>query len=337
VSAAEAQPIAIVEGNPVTELPLDLYIPPDALEVFLEAFEGPLDLLLYLIKRQNLDILDIPIADITEQYMSYIELMEEVRLELAAEYLLMAAMLAEIKSRLLLPRAEEEDGEEDDPRAELVRRLQEYERVKEAAENVEALPRMERETHQLKVVAPDIQRDIPLPDITMQELLMALRDVSERARINGNHSIARETLSVRARMSHVLSTLQIGGFCEFKTLFNPEEGRLGVVVTFLAILELCKESMIDIVQNEAFAPIYLKPRTAAVEGEGDEQVQGGASGDASDGDSGGDSDGASGEGNAEPDTVLMDNSTDSAIDGASDVATDKAAGAAEGEHIDQLD
>jgi len=177
----------------------------------------------------------------------------------------MAAMLAEIKSRLLLPRAEEEDGEEDDPRAELVRRLQEYERVKEAAENVEALPRMERETHQLKVVAPDIQRE---------ELLMALRDVSERARINGNHSIARETLSVRARMSHVLSTLQIGGFCEFKTLFNPEEGRLGVVVTFLAILELCKESMI---------------------------------------------------------------STDSAIDGASDVATDKAAGAAEGEHIDQLD
>lgn len=265
--SAESQPIAIVSGSPVTELPLDLYIPPDALEVFLEAFEGPLDLLLYLIKKQNLDILDIPIAQITEQYMSYIELMEEVRLELAAEYLVMAAMLAEIKSRLLLPRSEDEDGDEDDPRAELVRRLQEYERIKDAAENVDALPRMERETHQLQIVAPELKRELPLPDITMKELLLALRDVSERARVNGHHSIARETLSVRARMSHVLSTLQIGGFCEFKTLFNPEEGRLGVVVTFLAILELCKESMIDIVQNEVFAPIYLKPRTAAVEGD----------------------------------------------------------------------
>jgi len=267
VSAAESQPIAIVSGSPVTELPLDLYIPPDALEVFLETFEGPLDLLLYLIKRQNLDILDIPIAQITEQYMSYIDLMEHVRLELAAEYLVMAAMLAEIKSRLLLPRSEDEDGDEEDPRAELVRRLQEYERIKDAAESVDTLPRMEREIHQLQVVAPELKREAPVPDITMKELLLALRDVAERARVNGHHAIARETLSVRARMSHVLSTLQIGGFCEFKTLFNPEEGRLGVVVTFLAVLELCKESMIDIVQNEPFAPIYLKPRSAAVEGE----------------------------------------------------------------------
>ncbi len=264
--SAEPQPLAVVEGSPVTELPLDLYIPPDALEVFLDTFEGPLDLLLYLIKKQNLDILDIPIAEITAQYMSYIELMEEVRLELAAEYLVMAAMLAEIKSRLLLPRAEDGDDDEEDPRAELVRRLQEYERIKEAAENVDALPRMERENHQLKAVAPEAGKEQVLPDITMKELLMALRDVSERARVNGHHAIARETLSVRARMSHVLSTLQIGDFCEFTTLFNPEEGRLGVVVTFLAILELCKESMIDIVQNEPFAPIYLKPRTASVEG-----------------------------------------------------------------------
>jgi len=261
----EGDPIAIVRGEPFTQLPLDLYIPPDALEVFLDAFEGPLDLLLYLIKRQNLDILNIPIAEITAQYMKYIGLMETMRLELAAEYLVMAAMLAEIKSRLLLPRVDELGDDEDDPRAELIRRLQEYERIKEGAESLEAMPRLEREVHQLKVEAPTLEKELPLPDITLKELMLALRDVAERAHLAGHHEIARETLSVRARMSAVLTTLQIGDFCEFTTLFNPEEGRLGVVVTFLAILELCKESLIDIVQAEPYAPIYLKTRSEAVD------------------------------------------------------------------------
>lgn len=257
---APAPPVAIVAGQPFVELPQDLYIPPDALEVFLDAFEGPLDLLLYLIRRQNLDILDIPIADITAQYMQYIGLMEAMRLELAAEYLVMAAMLAEIKSRMLLPRVEDDLDDEDDPRAELIRRLQEYERVKEGAEKLDTLPRMERELHQLSVPAPAIDRPVDLPDITLKELLLALRDVAERARLAEHHNINRESLSVRARMSHVLAAIRVGEFCEFSTLFNPEEGRMGVVVTFLAMLELCKEALIDIVQAEPYAPIYLKPR-----------------------------------------------------------------------------
>lgn len=258
-------PIAVVRGEPFTQLPLDLYIPPDALEVFLDAFEGPLDLLLYLIKRQNLDILNIPIADITAQYMKYIGLMETMKFELASEYLVMAAMLAEIKSRMLLPRVDELGDDEDDPRAELIRRLQEYERIKKSAVALDDLPRLERENQVLKVVAPTIEKEVPLPDITMKELMLALRDVAERAHLSGHHNITRETLSVRARMSHVLSALNIGEFCEFSTLFNPEEGRMGVVVTFLAILELCKEATIDIVQAEPFAPIYLKPRSASVD------------------------------------------------------------------------
>lgn len=262
--AAPAMPaIATVAGEPLRELPRDLYIPPDALEVFLEAFEGPLDLLLYLIKRQNLDILDIPIADVTAQYMKYISLMETMRFELAAEYLLMAAMLAEIKSRMLLPRVDADGDDEDDPRAELIRRLQEYERIKEAAVNFDALPRLERELHQLKLVPPVLERDVPLPDVTLRELLLAMKDVAERARLLEHHQVGRETLSVRARMSDVLVALRIGEFCEFSTLFNAEEGRMGVVVTFLAVLELCKESLLDIVQSEPFGPIYLKPRTAA--------------------------------------------------------------------------
>jgi len=257
-----ADPIAVVSGEPVVELPQDLYIPPDALEVFLDTFEGPLDLLLYLIKKQNLDILNIPIAQITEQYMQYIALMESMRFELAAEYLLMAAMLAEIKSRMLLPRVEEDGEDEDDPRAELIRRLQEYERIKEGAESLDILPRMLRENFPLGVVPPVIERDIPLPDITLQELLLAFKDVADRARMAESHNVDRELLSVRARMSAVLSALRIGEFCEFSTLFNPEEGRLGVVVTFLAMLELCKEGLIDIVQSEPFAQIYLQPRDA---------------------------------------------------------------------------
>jgi segregation and condensation protein A len=259
------EPIAVVRGEPFTQLPLDLYIPPDALEVFLDAFEGPLDLLLYLIKRQNLDILNIPIADITAQYMKYIGLMETMRFELASEYLVMAAMLAEIKSRMLLPRMDELGDDEDDPRAELIRRLQEYERIKKSAISLEELPRMEREHQILQIVPPEIERDVAPPDISMKELMMALKDVAERAHLSGHHNISRETLSVRARMSHVLSALKIGEFCEFSTLFNPEEGRLGVVVTFLAILELCKDATIDIVQAEPFAPIYLKPRSEAVD------------------------------------------------------------------------
>jgi len=260
-----AAPIAVVAGEPVVELPQDLYIPPDALEIFLDTFEGPLDLLLYLIKKQNLDILNIPIADITQQYMQYIALMESMRFELAAEYLLMAAMLAEIKSRMLLPRVEEDGDDEDDPRAELIRRLQEYERIKEGAESLDILPRMLRENFPLGVVPPVIERDVPLPDITLQELLLAFRDVAQRAKMAEHHNINRELLSVRARMSAVLSALRIGEFCEFSTLFNPEEGRMGVVVTFLAMLELCKEGLINIVQAEPFAPIYLKPREGDTE------------------------------------------------------------------------
>ena len=259
------QPIALVGGQPFTQLPLDLYIPPDALEVILEAFEGPLDLLLYLIKRQNLDILNIPISDITAQYMKYIGMMDTMKFELAAEYLVMAAMLAEIKSRMLLPRVEDGEEDENDPRAELIRRLQEYERIKTGAVSLDELPRMEREHQQLKVVPPVIEKDIPQPDVSMEELMKALRDVADRAERMGNHSISRETLSVRARMSDVLAAMRIGEFCEFSTLFNPEEGRLGIVVTFLAILELCKEAAIDIVQSEPFAPIYLKPRSDLVE------------------------------------------------------------------------
>lgn len=269
--------IALVGGEPFTQLPLDLYIPPDALEVILEAFEGPLDLLLYLIKRQNLDILNIPISAITAQYMKYIGMMETMKFELAAEYLVMAAMLAEIKSRMLLPRIEEDGEDDSDPRAELIRRLQEFERIKKSAITLDEMPRMEREHQQLYVVAPEIKRDVPHPEVSMKELMLALREVAERAERMGNHSISRETLSVRARMTHVLSVLQIGEFCEFSTLFNPEEGRLGLVVSFLAILELCKESTIDIVQSETFAPIYIKLRTAAAEpreGGADEGVVG---------------------------------------------------------------
>jgi len=257
--------VAHVHGEPVLELPQDLYIPPDALEVILETFEGPLDLLLYLIKRQNLDILNIPIAQITQQYMEYIRLMETMRLELAAEYLVMAAMLAEIKSRMLLPRVETDVDDEDDPRAELIRRLQEYERFKEASEKLSDIPRMERDNFPVQVEAPVIERDMPLPDVTLRELLMAFKDVAMRNHAMQSHNISREALSVRERMTQILSVLNIGEFCEFSTCFTPEEGRQGIVVTFLAILELCKESSIDIVQSAPYAPIYLKPRSSAIE------------------------------------------------------------------------
>ena len=256
-------PFAYVQGEAVTTLPKDLYIPPDALEVFLEAFEGPLDLLLYLIKRQNLDILDIPIAEITRQYMEYIGLMEELRLELAAEYLVMAAMLAEIKSRMLLPRPVEAEDEED-PRAELIRRLQEYERFKQAAQDIDRIPRMERDTFPVAVQAPEKQVIAKPPEVSLQELLIAAKQAMTRAEMFSHHRVQMEPLSVRERMSMVLSRVGSGEFTSFTALFKPEEGRMGVVVSLLAVLELIKESLIELVQSEPFAPIYIKAAGSAV-------------------------------------------------------------------------
>jgi segregation and condensation protein A len=256
-------PFAVVEGQPVTELPRDLYIPPYALEVFLEAFEGPLDLLLYLIRRQNLDILDIPIAEITRQYVNYIEVMKDLQLELAGEYLLMAAMLAEIKSRMLLPRPQSAEEEEADPRAELVRRLQEYERFKRAAEDLDQLPRLERDVYQAAAEVVEKPVVTRLPDLTLKEMLLAFHDVIRRAEMFAHHHVQREPLSVRQRMSEVLTRLNEGGFQDFHRLFDPREGRMGVTVTFLAILELLKESLIEIVQADAFAPIHVRVATTA--------------------------------------------------------------------------
>jgi segregation and condensation protein A len=265
VSAAEPppeqgeMPFAMVNGEPVTQMPRDLYIPPQALEVFLEAFEGPLDLLLYLIRRQNLNILDIPLAEITRQYMRYIELMTELQLELAGEYMVMAATLAEIKSRMLLPRPKvDPDGNEEDPRAELVRRLQQYERFKRAAEGIDALPRLERDVWPTSAELKDRKVIRLLPQITLQEMLLAFKDVVVRSEMFAHHHIQRERLSVRARMGDILSTLEHSSFVEFARLFRPEEGRMGITVTFVAILELVREGLIDIVQAEPFAPLHVR-------------------------------------------------------------------------------
>ena len=258
-------PLAVVRGEPVLEIPQDLYIPPDALEVILEAFEGPLDLLLYLIRRQNLDILDIPIAEITRQYVDYIEMMRELKLELAAEYLVMAAILAEIKSRLLLPRPPEVEGLEEDPRAELVRRLQEYERFKKAAEDIDQMPRMDRDLSPASAFVADRNVIRLPPPVELRELLLALKDVLKRAELTGHHHIQREALSVRHRMGEVLRRLGDGGFHRFESLFDASEGRLGVVVTFLAMLELAKEHLIEIVQEVALAPIYMKSLATAAD------------------------------------------------------------------------
>ncbi|MEP5567449.1 MAG: ScpA family protein [Halioglobus sp.] len=254
-------PFAVVMGQAVTELPKDLYIPPQALEVFLEAFEGPLDLLLYLIKRQNLDILEIDVSKITEQYMHYVDLMDAMQFELAAEYLLMAAMLAEIKSRMLLPRSSELDEDEEDPRAQLIRRLQEYERFKKAAEDIEEIPRIERDTWVGSANPPDINRARPDPDVDMRELLVALGEVLRRADMYESHHVQREALSTRERMSDVLESLTGKQFVPFVSLFSAEEGRLGVVVTFLAVMELIKESLVEIVQTDSFGPIHVKARS----------------------------------------------------------------------------
>ncbi|MGH8137316.1 MAG: segregation and condensation protein A [Steroidobacteraceae bacterium] len=252
-------PFAVVNGEPVTQMPRDLYIPPQALEVFLEAFEGPLDLLLYLIRRQNLNILDIPLAQITLQYMRYIELMSELQLELAGEYMVMAATLAEIKSRMLLPRPKADpDGGEEDPRAELVRRLQEYERFKRAAESIDALPRLERDVWPTSAELKDRKVVRLLPQLTLQEMLVAFKEVVVRAEMFAHHHIQRERLSVRARMGDILATLEQSSFVEFARLFRPEEGRMGITVTFVAILELVREGLIDIVQAEPFAPLHVR-------------------------------------------------------------------------------
>ncbi len=254
-------PFAIVQGQAYTQLPKDLYIPPDALEVILEAFEGPLDLLLYLIRRQNLDILQINVADITHQYVQYVEMMEAMHFELAAEYLVMAAMLAEIKSRMLLPRSTEEEEDEEDPRAQLIRRLQEYERFKTAAEDLDEIPRIGRDVFQASAQAPDRNLTRPEPDVDMKELLLALAEVLRRADMFESHHIEREKLSTRERMTQVLDRLSGNHFMPFVSLFKVEEGRLGVVVTFLAVMELIKEQLVEIVQTESFGPIHVKARS----------------------------------------------------------------------------
>lgn len=254
-------PFALIQGEPLTNIPEDLYIPPDALEVILEAFEGPLDLLLYLIKKQNIDILEIPLEETTRQYMHYIELMQQLKIELASEYLLMAAMLAEIKSRMLLPRPAESE-EEDDPRAELIRRLQEYERFKTAAQDIDALPRVNREIRLTNIELPELHKERPVPEVDLRDILFAFKDAMSRAEMYSHHHIQREALSVRERMSRVLASISSEGFTDYTSLFSIEEGRRGAVVTLLAILELVKEQLIDLVQSEAFSPIHLKAASA---------------------------------------------------------------------------
>ena len=260
----QEMPLAVVLGQPLSEIPKDLYIPPDALEIILEAFEGPLDLLLYLIRRQNLDILDIPVAEITRQYVDYIQAMHELRFELAAEYLVMAAILAEIKSRMLLPRPPSEEGVEEDPRADLVRRLQEYERYRKAAEDIDTLPRLERDTATVSAFVPERSVVRLPPPVDIREMLLALHAVLQRAELYTQHAIKRDPLSVRQRMTELLERLGDGAFHRFESLFAPEEGRLGAVVTFLGLLTLAKEQLLDVIQEPAtdggrgIAPIYVK-------------------------------------------------------------------------------
>jgi len=251
-------PVAKVLGEPWLELPQDLYIPPDALEVILEAFEGPLDLLLWLIRRNNINVLDIPMAALTAQYMEYVEAMRLQHLELAAEYLVMAAMLIEIKSRMLLPRPEKvEEGEDHDPRAELVRRLLEYEQMKQAARNLDQVPQLGRDFQPVNVVLERLAVR-HLPHVGTEDLLQAWTDIIKRAKLNKHHRIGRQELSVREHMSRILKRLQDGGRALFSDLFNPQAGRSELVVTFLAMLELVRERLIDIVQNEPFAPIHAQ-------------------------------------------------------------------------------
>lgn len=262
----EDTPLAVVDGQAMTQIPLDLYIPPDALEVFLESFEGPLDLLLYLIRKQNLNVLDINVFEMTRQYMAYVDLMSALQLELAAEYLVMAAMLAEIKSRMLLPRlAGDDEDDDEDPRAQLIRQLQEYEQFKEAAQTLRERPLVERDVFVGRAQKPsDISPKQAHPPVELDELLVAFRDVMARADMFDEHDVKRETLTTRERMVDVLSALQGYAFRPFESLFRVDEGRAGVLVTFLAILELSKESLIELVQTEAFAPIHVKAKAEAM-------------------------------------------------------------------------
>ena len=250
--------VALVGGKVYRDLPTDLYVPPDALEVFLEAFEGPMDLLLYLIRRQNIDILDIQVSEITEQYMRHIELMKVLKLELAGEYLVMAATLAEIKSRMLLEQPGGEDDEEEDPREALIRRLRDYERLKEAAGRLDELPRLERDLHTAHAAKPDPVKRHAHPNVDLKEVLVAFADVLKRAELHKRHTVPREGLSVRARMSDVLARVNSqAGLVPFASLFDMGEGRSGVVVTFLALMELLRDALIDLVQSEPFAPIFV--------------------------------------------------------------------------------
>ncbi|OGT37194.1 MAG: hypothetical protein A3F12_04220 [Gammaproteobacteria bacterium RIFCSPHIGHO2_12_FULL_38_14] len=263
ISLAEnLTPFATVKGQAILEPPKDLYIPPEAMQVFLETFEGPLDLLLYLIRKENIDILDIPIAAITQQYIEYIDMMRGVSLELAAEYLVMAAILAEIKSRMLLPKPVDSINEEDDPRAELVRRLQEYERYKQAALDMNQLPRVDRDTFIVQVNRSTITLQKHFPQVSLADLTKALSEVMQRAALHTSHQIQMDTLSVREKMSLILSSIQGQEHLDFAKLFVLQEGRMGVVVTFLALLELIKQSLVELIQATPYAPIYLKMKAA---------------------------------------------------------------------------
>jgi segregation and condensation protein A len=263
IEQAGDAPLARLYGQPVTEFPSDLFIPPDALQIMLEAFEGPLDLLLYLIRRQNLDVLDIPMAQLTAQYMAYVEIMRAHQLELAAEYLLMAALLIEIKSRMLLPRPRVEADDEADPRAELVRRLLAYEQMKKAAKKLDELPQLGRD---FLVACAWMESPIAvrLPGVSLEDLHGAWLGLIARAKAARHHKVTREQLSVRERMSSILRRLQGHGFLEFTQLFNPLRGIADLVVTFLAILELARESLIDITQQGSLSPIYVKAHDAPI-------------------------------------------------------------------------
>jgi segregation and condensation protein A len=249
--------LARVRGEPLMELPQDLYIPPDALEVFFETFEGPLDLLLYLIRKANLDILDIPMARLTEQYMEYVEVMRHKNLELAAEYLVMAAMLMEIKSRMLLPKPPSTGDDEDDPRAELVRRLLEYERMKSAAQKLDDLPHAGRDFMPVEIWVEQTLAD-RLPEVHLPDLQEAWRTLLVRAKMTQHHRVTRDELSVREHMSLILRRLSGGAFVEFVELFETRKGLAMLIVNFLAVLELVRESLIEVTQSEPFAPIYVK-------------------------------------------------------------------------------
>lgn len=267
----QSLPLGFVRGEPVFEQPDDLYIPPEALELMLDLFSGPMDLLLYLIRRQKMDILDLPILKITEQYMQYVDMMRELKLELAADYLLMAAMLAEIKSRMLLPKIQSEDDDEDDPRAELVRRLKEYEIVREGAQQLDQQPQQYRDFFSASAAtdARELAGQAP-PDVTLEELGLALAKVMQLVTVQAHHQIKREVLSTRERMSRILGVLQERERVEFSSLFALNEGRSGVVVSFLAILELNKEGLIVLTQAKNFSTIYVSAghhdlRSSAVE------------------------------------------------------------------------